>query len=170
MSITNELREIAKKNLLGPIDYGKEGFTKIGYKELTAIADRIDEQHRRGMAAAQQVGYNEGEDVAMREGWVKLPVDADGVSIHVGDTVAIFDHKEVHAVETIELTSRGWFVVAGEHTCISTNLHHVQPDSWERIIAEAMRFARNTDVPYPEVEDVGKELIERCKRLAGDAE
>lgn len=95
--------------------------------------------------------------------YVKLPVDAGGVPIRVGDTVAIFDHKEAHAVETLELTSRGWFVVAGEHTCIPTNLHHVQPDSWERILDDAVKLSRGDN-------DAVMELVERCRRLAHEDE
>lgn len=73
MSITDELREY--------IGLG-DGTVQCA---IRAIADRIDERYHRDMATAQQVGINEGEDAAMRDGWVELPKDADGVPIHVGD-------------------------------------------------------------------------------------
>lgn len=85
MSITDELREC-----IATAVWQYENDIKTAYipkDRLTAIADRIDAEHRRGMATAQQVGYNEGEDAAMRDGWAKLPVDADGVPIRVGDVM-----------------------------------------------------------------------------------
>ena len=53
MSITDELREWAKTKC----------FEWRAY-ELLAIADRIDEQHRRALAAAYQDGYEAAEEAA----------------------------------------------------------------------------------------------------------
>ena len=77
MSITDELREYAK------------GWRDRGcYKRLIAIADRIDEQY----AKARDKAYNEGVYDAIDAdknamGYIKGPVDADGVPWHLGDKV-----------------------------------------------------------------------------------
>ena len=98
MSITDELREIARKNLLGPIDYGKEGFTKIGYKKLLAIADRIDAEHKRVVRERRRscVYYDPERHYCSYHdfdvsGYVELPKDADGEYIHIGDVMEWID-------------------------------------------------------------------------------
>lgn len=166
MSITGELRECIKTANRSYEDtrnpYNDREVLHIVDEELLAIADRIDEQHENIVYEYRREyeDFKSYRDIA----YVELPVDADKVPIRVGDTVAIFDHKEAHAVETIELTSRGWFIVAGEHTCIPTNLHHVKPDTWERIIQDAVKLGY-ADYPTTSYE---AELVERCKRLAGE--
>ena len=76
MSITDELREWASANL----SY------KSRYDTLIAIADRIDQVHEEAVAAARSNGVTEYGSMVARE-YVKLPVDADGVPIRVGDMV-----------------------------------------------------------------------------------
>ena len=134
---------------------------------ILAMANRIDFMHAHEMTMARWEAIQYLESNVSGQ-YTKLPVDADGVPIRVGDTVAIFDHKDAHAVETIELTSRGWFVHAGEHTCIPINLHHVQTDSWESIIHDAMKGMELDGVP--KTYDGFEELVERCRRLANEDE
>ena len=91
-----------------------------------------------------------------------LPVDADGVPIHVGDDMETLDeqHKGEHcAVEYMALTYDGW-EIDGEPP--STLIHHIA-DTWESVIYDAMQAGR-TDATV----DVTP-LIERCKALASDA-
>ena len=169
-SITDELRECIATAI-----WQYENDTKTAYipkDKLTAIADRIDARYKRDMATAQQVGYNEGEDAAMRDGWVKLPTDADGVPIKVGDVVV--EHRDgydnpPYRVERIALFSDGSWEIGG---CgmIPHMLTHYQPDSWERIEAdmqELERKAKNSgfdsrDAFYKEL----RGLLGRCRGLA----
>ena len=77
MSITDELRK-----------WGY-GFCGSSYEVVNAIADRIDAEHEE---AIQQVLMDDGgvpaTDENMAEhGWVRLPVDADGEYIHIGDVM-----------------------------------------------------------------------------------
>lgn len=162
--ITDELREYSKTTTSFP----------AVFKELTDIADRIDERHRRDMATAQQVGINEGEDAAMREGWVKLPVDADGVPIHVGD---VMEGEKIGGGFGEPFEVVGYIMSNGELEPMDENkcprkhvyLRHIQPDSWERIIGDALTVGWANDswseVASAEVHD---RLVERCRRLAGD--
>lgn len=59
MSITDELREYAEENEC-------ESYRKL----LTAIADRIDERHERGMADAE-LGASPTEEQMAELGWVR---------------------------------------------------------------------------------------------------
>ena len=102
-------------------------------KELLAIADRVDRET------------------------VELPKDADYVPIHVGDVMEWCDSGETIAV--FGVGNDILFYIDGENaewTAARNKRHHV-PDTWERIIMDAVCGGD---------ED---ELVARCKRLAGDA-
>jgi hypothetical protein len=80
MSITDELRQVAAKT------EGANGRCGKLYRgDLDRIADRIDEAHKHAIA------YVDDRDPEMmaENGWVRLPVDADGVPIRVGDVVTM---------------------------------------------------------------------------------
>lgn len=86
MRITDELREWA---------HGFNGPWRRNEEMLLAIADRIDAKHEEKVSywqgACYEDGYKEGladnEDAMAEHGWVKLPKDADGVPIRVGDVM-----------------------------------------------------------------------------------
>lgn len=94
MRITDELREWA---------HGFNGPWKRNEEMLLAIADRIDAECDE---AIQQALMGEGSVPATDEnmaelGWVRLPLDADGVPIRIGDVIAYKDNtkpKEVVAL------------------------------------------------------------------------
>ena len=75
MSITDELREYANIATDRDIYAGAR---------LLKLADRIDERHERAMADAE-LAAAPTEAQLDELGYVKLPVDAVGVPIHVGD-------------------------------------------------------------------------------------
>ena len=78
-ALTDELREFVEGHLyLGATVLG-------GWKEVAlVIADRIDAEHEKAITAAHSNGITEYGSMVARE-YVKLPVDADGVPIRVGD-------------------------------------------------------------------------------------
>lgn len=79
MSITDELRKYAAR-----YRSSHDAWSGIG-GDLDNIADRIDEAHKHAIA------YVDDRDPETLEehGWVKLPVDADGVPLKVGDVVTM---------------------------------------------------------------------------------
>ena len=77
MSITDELRRYIHREMWD-LPKWKD--------ELPAIADRIDAEHEKAVAAAHSNGVTEYGSMVARE-YVKLPVDADGVPIRVGDVM-----------------------------------------------------------------------------------
>ena len=159
MSITDELREWNTDHLLPEHAV-----------PLTAIADRIDEAH---MHAIGYVADYDPETMA-ENGWVKLPKDADGVPIHIGDELQSTHYEDGIVAGMACFEDTDWHIAvrpSNWDTATWRNpkcFRHVQPDSWERIIRDAIAegFER-TDVSAPC--DVGNdELVERCRRLAGE--
>lgn len=85
--------------------------------------------------------YTENNDKGMGElGWVKLPVDADGVPIYVGDTLD--GYGETTVVRRLTLDDDGWFM-----TC--------ENGLWFGFTAFAHRHE-------PTVEDVLQKLLEQA--------
>jgi hypothetical protein len=110
MSITDELREYTGN------------FYLLRYKDvrekLGAIADRIDAEHDAKVAYWQEASYKDGydegfasaddwlaqhEDAMAEHGWVKLPVDADGVTWNIGDRT-----ESGQVVYKLYLDKHGW--------------------------------------------------------------
>lgn len=100
MSITDELREYFGNS--------KGMFTDY----VLAIADRIDAEHKKACDDAWDNGYEadylgiekwltEHPQVMEHHGWIRLPKDADGEPIHVGDEVYQVEGGWVYTVESI---------------------------------------------------------------------
>ncbi len=105
----------------------------------------------------------------LNERYVELPVDADGVPWHIGDEaigVTVWE-GERFTVGSIELMGDGAQLVDVETVdaipCGAAR--HVQPDTWERIVEDAIH-AGATEVNN----DVRGNLIDRCRALAGEDE
>ena len=100
MSITSELRLVAADPYTGWVPTDKQ------QADLRAMADRIDAEHEAACAAAYGNGV---ESVALPDmtAYVKLPLDADGVPIHVGDVMEA-DNGTTFEVEHISLYPWGW--------------------------------------------------------------
>lgn len=148
MSITEELREYAG-NLAGML-----GASVTDVKgALEIIADRIDE--------------------ALKSYYIPLPKDADGMPIRIGDELET-SHYEDGTVAGIQYYETGRTLIAvrphgwDTPTWYDPECYtHAKPDSWERIIKDALQGAERDGSPdtYPECV---AELVERCKRLAGE--
>lgn len=139
MSITDELREFVESHLyLGAIALG-------GWKEAALdMIDRID---------------------AELEDYIELPKDADGVPIRIGDKMLLLNGRNI----VVDAIGSGLFVVWNPDdrhfdACVANVCHHAQPDSWERIIEDAVGNGF-TDTDNAEYQ---RRLVERCKRLAGE--
>ena len=81
MSITDEMRAYANE-----ADWNDWKADKLA-RDLRAIANRIDAEHER---LKQELPYTIDmvpitDETMAEHGWVRLPVDADGKYIHVGD-------------------------------------------------------------------------------------
>lgn len=104
---------------------------------------------------------------------VELPKDADGVPIHVGDTVYLKDGRKYH-VSRVNIVR--------DHTSIDvhpcgtgrlflsiepTRFTHTAPDSWERIADELDEQAGSlTKDGYTWQEDAIHDFADRIRKLA----
>ncbi len=131
MSITDELRKYAS------------GYKPMVDHTLLAIADRIDAEH-------DELLKNAYEDIASDEfleghGWVKLPVDADGVPIHVGDVMEWVDEPDVsRVVSSIQLADDGWWVYVGGTGRRPDKYRHYHPPTVEDVLREVVTLCHNT--------------------------
>ena len=153
MSITDELRVWG----MGAHEAWKIDRTDLDC--LHAIADLIEAEHKKAVERARM----DGMDATFGNGWVKLPVDADGVPIKLGDVMEWSNGS--FTVHELKLTEDGWQTWDSEHgyTVHADECIHHQPDSWERIMDDAEKLARGDNAAV-------MELVERCRKLAGDAE
>jgi len=119
-SITDELRGFAPH-----LDLGKVALA--GWKEaLLAIADRIDAEHERQL----EVLYRDMSDAE----YVKLPVDANGEYIHIGDRMQVCDTGTVFNVTLLRLINSGW--VVNPVNFVPSNLRHYREPTVEDVLRE----------------------------------
>lgn len=157
-SITDELREAMSPCI-------SDEWLTIPKSEFETLADRIDAEHERKVRQAHADGLNEQIDYLERfvpSNYVLLPVDADGVPININDKVD--GYGKMHRVCQLRLyTDRDWSFVDehGDTYYDMAGFTHVKPDSWERIMDDAEKLARGDNAAV-------MELVERCRRLAGE--
>lgn len=137
--ITNELRE----SMIPCISDDWLTITKSAFER---VADRIDEAYKHA------IGYVDDRDpeTMAENGWVKLPVDADGVPIRLGDEMECGDGT-VFTVENITLYTFGWRcdgdgIDGNGYKCTA----HPMPDCCRHHHA-------------PTIEDVLGEIVSKCQ-------
>lgn len=172
--ITGKLRE--KLAEYKPTENGymltTQSVGQTGYARLIELCDTIDAIHARLEAAydrlraerdsmAAALDRAEGEhDYAPDSHYMMLPKDADGEPVHIGDVMEWPDG------ETFEVVGIGgntlFYIKDGLAEWVDArNKRHHTPDTWERIIEDALDGYHDTDFD---------KLVARCKALAGDAE
>lgn len=117
MSITKELRDYMLSN--SPADYDA----------FSTIVGRIDEEHEREVTMACGKAVAELGSKVARE-YVKLPVDADGEVIHIGDVMDT-EHFGTVEVEGFVHDAVAFFNYSGQPAYICTapakTCHHHKP-------------------------------------------
>lgn len=141
MSITDELRNHAHK-------YAWDGGETYD-QHLIYIADRIDEELAN---------------------YIELPKDADGVLIHIGDELEWPDGNRLTVNGIGEGGTLFYVDAQGDvQWTASGDKRHVKPDSWEAIIEEAASYGDKRWFSGTQGDKaIIAELVERCKRLAGE--
>ena len=97
MGITSELRAF-----IGAMD----GTRPCEAERLCKVADRIDAKHERVLRET-------GEEIVgdVRKEWIRLPLDADGIPIHIGD---VMDSKVDHLFDGRPFEVRALVLCEGE--------------------------------------------------------
>ncbi len=106
---------------------------------------------------------------AWEGGWMKRPVGADGRPVHIGKKVFV-DGEGPYEVVGLYLGHCGGWEVRYETTdgacmvsvgCVT----HDRPDSWERVLRDAMALGFRDGGTEADLSD----LVGRCERLAGES-
>jgi hypothetical protein len=162
MGITEELRKWA---------HNSASATAVDEAILVDIADRIDAEHEKALSkqfASLTYDMSPMTDENMaKDGWVRLPVDADDVPINVGDEVCfVEDPKHHNTVNFITLGEDGWRV----NNYKTSRLRHWTKPTIESTLLEMLETAvgysdAHTSVAY----DAVTECAEKLKEMFDDA-
>lgn len=182
MAITDELRSVAAKT-----ECANGRCEKLYRGDLETVADRIDAEHaeaqRRWMAeldAAREqsfsAGFDDGfasaddwlaqhEDAMREHGWVKLPVDADGIPIHIGDRM-----ENGERVERIMLTDGSWepsvYLAKTPHVLnqyFCSEISHYHEPTVEDVLREFALACENAGNAGPEVARIAAEYAAKLQ-------
>lgn len=160
MSITAELRQYIEK-----LD---DLFDNLGMvcRMLAGIADRIDAEYE-SMYRELTTDMKPMTDENMADhGWVRLPVDADGEYIHIGDVMEI-EGRIRFEVRFFTLTESEWTV--NSEGWFPEKLRHYHAPTVEDVLREmADRIYADEDEPRSRDAIVAEYAAKL--RLAGDAE
>jgi hypothetical protein len=119
------------------------------HEDFTAIADRIDIAHKHA------IGYVDDRDpeTMAENGWVRLPKDADGEYVHVGDVMEWCDYDgEVKVTCTVDAVGAGCFFAWDANNC-----------RYAQKCANAYRHHH-----APTVEDVLVDFFKACQTHASE--
>lgn len=177
--ITDELREWAREQRTGnvltcyPPKYEIHGVEE----DVLAIADRIDAEHQKATAGC--IHYDPERHYCSvhgdtENGWVRLPVDADGVPIHVGDEMCN-THKDGFMAKRVTglcLHSGGRWTAQVDEVRLrwhdADKLRHYTPPTVEDVLEEFFGKANLPDGTQTRAELIAEYAAKL--RLAGDGE
>lgn len=165
MESLERLREFVSKGsrtqitTLPPID-----MVTLDWRDLTKLIDEIEEEFKgqelaHAFANSQVYEFanslkgqlldfdkmDEQQDAMAANGWVKLPKDADGEPIHVGDKVVEVDEPAVpRTVTRINLAGDGWLVCINGIGRRSDKYRHHHAPTVEGVLDEMLqRFSED---------------------------
>lgn len=133
MSITDELREY--------VDMFKDKVAAPA--TLRVIADRIDAEHEREVTMACGEAIAKLGNKVVRE-YVKLPVDADGVPIRIGDKIDVYQTKNVEVVGVGDQVVFTHYYMGDYHKHFAGDCHHHHEPTVEDVLRD---FAKCWDDP-----------------------
>lgn len=155
MSITDELREF----IAGADGY--ELWCPRHKAELTSIADSIDAEHEKAVDIAFANGRTEGIDdgcayydtehtecmVSEEHGWVRGPLDADGVMWHEGD----MSDSMWGEIELIMRDVDGYWYIKGHDTSApwvrADSMRHYHEQTVEDVLEEMCNALNDVRMP-----------------------
>ncbi|MBQ3267243.1 MAG: hypothetical protein IJH08_04935 [Atopobiaceae bacterium] len=147
---------------------------------LVAYIDNIEREVAEVRDREYRNGMENGEMAAERDGWVRLPVDADGEPIHVGDVMdeqlPFGGYAAPAPVDTMELSrgagGYGWMVRLDSESGAFINpklLRHHHAPTVEDVLREFYVYAeRGKEHHREDVDDAVLAEYAARLRLAGD--
>lgn len=119
--------------------------------------------------------YLDAENIAdeieaeITEKYMLLPVDADGVPIHIDDRITSDGENRLH-VARLELRSYGWAVCCDGFCYYSpANTHHVKLRTIEDVLRD-LEGMRGNNATYEDVVRCCSELAAEIRELIGEGE
>lgn len=149
MSITNELRECAT-------NWGRDLIGRGGKAVLFNIADRIDAEHEAQLKDAFET--RNSDENQENDGWVRGPLDADGVMWHEGDMSDSWGEIE----RIMRAVDGSWYVKGHDVSAPwvrADSMRHQKQPTVDEILDELEGMRGN----YADFDDV----VERSAFLAG---
>ena len=143
---------------------------------ILAHIDNIEREVEELRDREYRNGMEDGEMAAERDGWVRMPVDADGEAIHVGDVMdeqlPFGGYAAPAPVDTMELSrgagGYGWMVRLDSESGAFINpklLRHHHAPTVEDVLEEFM--ARWMETHHDDIPALKAEYAAKL-RLAGD--
>ena len=172
MSITDELRKVAAKT-----ECANGRCEKLYRGDLEHIADRIDAEHQKCIDAMWEDAKSHLSDESLTEqGWIRLPKDADGEPIRVGDVMEWVDIEgTVEVVCTVDAVGVDCFFAWDAANCRyaqkdANAYRHHRPPTVEDVLAEFADKVCNSGHQWGlDAKDTIAEYATKL-RLVGDAE
>ena len=143
-------------------NFKDDNIVKFVEGDFDRLCDAIDAVHagleRENAELRQRVAKLDESADSMHDGWVRLPVDADGEPIHVGDGIEIIGGEDGVAV-AIELCEDGGWNVS------------MRPTGWDTPTLFAAESVRHYHAPTVEdvLRDMPGELDEVTALYVGEA-
>jgi hypothetical protein len=138
--------------------------TELENGRLLIVADSIASDGE-GLRTIEAYGHFYEREDGGRDGWMKLPVDADGVPIHVGDRLE-HDGVEIGSVTAVGFNAepRVWVLPNGKNVSVSfcaSDVRHHRQQTVEDVLRDMLEHADAYDASYIDAyADVIRELME----------
>lgn len=155
MSITDELRTWM---------YGHTVNCSDNRIALVAIADRIDATYEEDVNTACKLANSLSADELDERGWIRLPVDADGEPLRVGDEIE-YPNGARDTVRFATISPIGWAV--NDRGWKPEAMRHHHPPTVEDVLREFAESIKGQNADFAEL--VIAEYAAKL-RLAGDGE
>ena len=101
---------------------------------------------------------------------IELPKDADGVPIHVGDTVYGCRSGMEMTISELRMTANGWSILTSSGYLTDAAVTHTRHDSWERIAQELEDTSEHFRATDEETFSALLDFADRIRRLADKEE
>lgn len=143
----------------------------IPEEELLAIADRIDAEHEADVSTACRLAAGLDDDALAKRGYIALPVDADGVPIHVGDVMDGTCPSGKHVNGTVNAIGDGVFWLSNVQFSLKPDyMHHHHAPTVEDVLREFAEKVIDSQIPsvHPTYEEAIAEFAARLRLAEED--
>ena len=158
----------------GPTDYSKHvAFVLFDFDKFDAWLDRLKDAHEREVDALRGETYLDAvsDSVLAKHGLVRMPKDADGKVIHIGDVMDT-EHFGTVEVEGFVHSAVAFYNYSGQPAYICTapaNTCHYHAPTVEDVLREFALACEDAGNAGPEVERIAAEYAAKL-RLAEEGE